>query len=48
MLYDRLNRLEEIGEPINVGIIGAGTFGTQIISRVCRMNGMRIAASADL
>ncbi|MCH2201292.1 MAG: hypothetical protein MK102_04955 [Fuerstiella sp.] len=48
MLYDRLNRLEEIGKPINVGIIGAGTFGTQIISRVCRMNGMRIAASADL
>ena len=48
MLYDRLNQLEEIGEPINVGIIGAGTFGTQIISRVCRMNGMRIAASADL
>ena len=48
MLYDRLNKLEENDQPINVGIIGAGTFGTQIIARVCHMNGMRIAAAADL
>ncbi len=48
MLYDRLDKLEENDEPINVGIIGAGTFGTQIIARICNMNGMRIAAAADL
>jgi predicted homoserine dehydrogenase-like protein len=48
MLYDRLNQLEENDEPINVGIIGAGTFGTQIIARICHMNGMRVAATADL
>jgi predicted homoserine dehydrogenase-like protein len=48
MLYDRLQKLEENDEPIKVGIIGAGTFGTQIIARVCRIAGMRIAAAADL
>ena len=48
MLYDRLNQLEENDKPINVGIIGAGTFGTQIIARICHMNGMRVASAADL
>lgn len=48
MLYRRLAELDETGRTINVGIIGAGTFGTQIIARICRMPGMRIAVVADL
>lgn len=41
-------KLDENDESIKVGIIGAGTFGTQIIVRICHMQGMRIAAAADL
>ena len=48
MLYDRLEKLAEDDQPIQVGIIGAGTFGTQIIARICQMRGMRIAVVADL
>lgn len=48
MLFERLLERERTGSPIRVGIIGAGTFGTQIIAQVCRMRGMRISAIADL
>jgi len=48
MLYERLVELEENATPITVGIIGAGTFGSQIISQTCQMKGMRISAVADL
>ena len=48
MLYERLRDLEKNHQPIRVGIIGAGTFATQIISQTCRMVGMRISAVADL
>jgi len=48
MLYDGLDELEKNGKPIAVGIVGAGTFGTQIISQVCQMTGMRMSAVADL
>ena len=48
MLYSKLLDREHAGQPIRVGIIGAGTFGTQIIAQTCRMQGMRISAIADL
>ena len=48
MLYERLSELERKNSPITVGIIGAGTFGTQIISQICHMKGMRASAVADL
>jgi predicted homoserine dehydrogenase-like protein len=48
MLYERLVALENNSTPITVGIIGAGTFGAQIISQTCQMKGMRISAVADL
>jgi predicted homoserine dehydrogenase-like protein len=48
MLYERLVELEKNGTPITVGIIGAGTFGSQIISQTCQIKGMRISAVADL
>ncbi len=48
MLYESLRDLEASRQPIRVGIIGAGTFATQIISQICGMTGMRISAVADL
>ena len=48
MLYERLAELEEKGAPVTVGIIGSGTFGSQIISQICQIKGMRISAIADL
>lgn len=48
MLYEQLRELEKRHQPIRVGIIGAGTFATQIITQTCRMVGMRISAVADL
>lgn len=48
MLNERLQDLERAGTPIRVGIIGAGTFGTQIIAQMGRMRGMRLSAIADL
>jgi len=48
MLHQRLAELEREGRPIRVGIIGAGTFGTQIVAQTCRIQGMRVAAIADL
>ncbi len=48
MLYERLMTLEGNNTPIRVGIIGAGTFGSQIISQICHIKGMRVSAVADL
>ena len=48
MLHTKLLQREQDGRPIRVGVIGAGTLGTQIIAQTCRMKGMRIAAVADL
>jgi predicted homoserine dehydrogenase-like protein len=48
MLYESLQERERQGQPIQVGVIGAGTFGTQIIAQLCRMVGMRLAVVADL
>ena len=48
MLHQKMAELERERRPIQVGIIGAGTFGTQIVAQTCRMNGMRVAAVADL
>ena len=48
MLHLRLQELEKNGQPITVGIIGAGTFGTQMVLQISRMAGMRISAIADL
>jgi predicted homoserine dehydrogenase-like protein len=36
------------GAPLRVGLIGAGTFGTMILSQLSRLAGVEIAAVADL
>ena len=48
MLYRRLQQLDSNHTPIQVGVVGAGTFGTQIVSRICRAPGMRVAVIAEL
>ena len=48
MLFEQLQRRESQGRPIRIGVIGAGTFGTQIVAQTCRMQGMRVSALAEL
>lgn len=48
MLYQRLQDLEKRGVPIQVGLIAAGTFGTQIVAQIAHATGMRIAVIAEL
>jgi len=42
------SQLRERDEPIRVGIIGAGLFGTKLVDQVERAPGMRTAAIADI
>lgn len=37
----------ERGTPLRVGLIGAGTFGTMILSQLGRLDGVRVVAVAD-
>ncbi len=48
MLSHHLKQREADGNPIRVAVIGAGTFGTQLIAQSCRMNGMRVSAVVEL
>jgi predicted homoserine dehydrogenase-like protein len=48
VLHTKLLHREQEGRPIRVGVIGAGTFGTQVVAQTCRMKGMRVSAIADL
>jgi predicted homoserine dehydrogenase-like protein len=47
-LSTKLAEREAAGKPINVGIIGAGKFGSMFISQSHRTAGLRLAAIADL
>jgi predicted homoserine dehydrogenase-like protein len=42
------SKLEARSEPIDVGVIGAGLFGTNLMDQIARTPGMRTAAVADL
>ena len=48
MLYHRLRELDQRGTPIQIGLIAAGTFGTQIASQLAHAPGMRLTAIAEL
>ena len=48
MIFHRLKALEDEGTPINIGLIAAGTFGTQIVMQTCQMVGIRVAAVVEL
>ncbi|KAF4539196.1 SAF domain-containing protein [Lasiodiplodia theobromae] len=47
-LSTKLAQLEIAGKPIQIGIIGAGKFGSMFISQSHRTAGMRLAGIADL
>lgn len=47
-LSTKLAELEAAGKPIQVGIIGAGKFGSMFISQSHRTTGMGLAGIADL
>lgn len=47
-LSTKLASLEASGIPIQVGLVGAGKFGSMFISQCCHTQGMRLAAIADL
>lgn len=36
------------GEPLRMGLVGAGTFGTMILSQAGRLDGLQVAGVADL
>ena len=43
-----LAELERNGNPVRLGLIGCGEMGTDIISRVAHMDGISVAAVAEL
>ncbi len=42
-----LARREDAGRPIRIGIIGCGEMGTDLVTQIARMKGLRVAAIAD-
>lgn len=47
-LHRLLKEREALGQPLRVGLIGAGKFGSMFLSQVRHMPGMRVTAIADL
>ena len=47
-MFQQMRAREAQGNPVRVAVIGAGTFGTQIIAQVCRILGMRVAVVGEL
>lgn len=47
-LYPKLCALEEQGQSIRIGLIGAGKFGSMFVSQCLRTPGLQLVAIADL
>lgn len=47
-MFNLPSRLAERNEPIRVGVIGTGLFGTNLIDQVERVSGMPTAVTADI
>ncbi|MEM7189171.1 MAG: Gfo/Idh/MocA family oxidoreductase [Pseudomonadota bacterium] len=47
-LIDQLNARREAGQPLRVGMIGAGKFGTMFLAQVLRIPGVHVLGIADL
>jgi predicted homoserine dehydrogenase-like protein len=47
-LYEQLIERERSGQPISVGLVGAGQMGTGLVSQVAGMRGMGVTAIADI
>jgi len=47
-LYSKLQTRADQGQPVRLGIIGAGKFGTMYLAQVLKTRGVHVAAIADL
>jgi len=47
-LAEALEQRQKTGKPVRVGLIGAGQMGTDIVVQVAQMQGIEIAAVADI
>ncbi len=47
-LYDQLQERQEQNNPVRVGIVGAGKFGTMFLAQSLRIPGVHVVAVADL
>jgi predicted homoserine dehydrogenase-like protein len=47
-LFTKLKQRGEEGNPIKVGLIGGGKFGTMFLSQVLRLPGIHVVGIADL
>jgi predicted homoserine dehydrogenase-like protein len=47
-LYSRLQQCAAAGEPVRVGLIGAGKFGSMYLAQIPRTPGVHLAGIADL
>lgn len=47
-LHELLREREDAGQPIRVGLIGSGRFGTMYLSQARNIPGVRVAAIADI
>jgi predicted homoserine dehydrogenase-like protein len=47
-LYDKLLERAATSQPVRVGLIGAGKFGSMFLSQVPTTPGLKVAAIADL
>ena len=47
-VLDQLAARAEAGNPLRVGLIGAGKFGTMFLSQACRIPGLHVLGIADL
>ncbi len=44
---DLLARQEKLGRPIHIGLVGCGEMGTDIVTQVMHMSGLKVAAIAE-
>ncbi|KXS47229.1 MAG: SAF domain-containing protein [Halanaerobium sp. T82-1] len=47
-VYQDLRNLEAEGEFVSIGLVGAGQMGTDIVSQVAQMEGVRVPVVADI
>ncbi|SNS87269.1 NAD(P)H-dependent oxidoreductase [Tropicimonas sediminicola] len=47
-LYEQLLERQELGNPVRVGVVGAGKFGTMFLAQVQRIPGIHVVGVADL
>ena len=47
-LFEKLQRRAAAGSPVRVGLVGAGKFGSMVLSQVPKIPGLHMVAVVDL